>query len=186
MSPTDGEQKMSVWNGLTPASAITRCTYSTSSVVWNARHVRAMVQGRQRCDQVDAAVVPDVRGQRGAAPASRARLQPRQFLVDAGDARADQGLVADELEGEANQDRREGGEPRTLCRLPNGRGRHPTANVPGDSAAHRRTATAVTTSHGETLDGHAFNSNQPEECVPMPENGHIISSTNVRAAPRCC
>jgi len=77
-------------------------------------------------------------------------------------------------------------EPRTLCRLPNGRGRHPTANVPGDSAAHRRTAAAATTSHGETLDGHAFNSNQPEECVPMPENGHIISSTNVRAAPRCC
>ena len=99
VSPTDGEQKMSVWKGLTPASAITRCSYSTSSVVWNARHVRAMVQGRQRCDQVDAAVVPDVRGQRGAAPASRARLQPRQFLVDAGDARADQGLVADELEG---------------------------------------------------------------------------------------
>ena len=60
------------------------------------------------------------------------------------------------------------------------------SNVPGDSAAHRRTAAAVTTSHGETLDGHAFNSNQPEECVPMPENGHIISSTNVRAAPRCC
>jgi hypothetical protein len=27
---------------------------------------------------------------------------------------ADQGLVADELEGEADQDRREGGEPRTL------------------------------------------------------------------------
>ena len=43
------------------------------------------------------------------------------------DARTDQGLVADELEGEADQDRREGGEPRTLCRLPDGRSRHPTA-----------------------------------------------------------
>ena len=39
-----------------------------------------------------------------------------------------------------NQDRREGGEPRPLCGLPNGGGRHRTANVPGDSAAHRGTA----------------------------------------------
>jgi hypothetical protein len=31
-----------------------------------------------------------------------------------GDAGADQGLVIDELEGEAGQDRREGGEARTL------------------------------------------------------------------------
>src|ERR1019366_1700766 len=56
------------------------------------------------------------------------------------------GLVADEPEGEADQDRREGGESRTLCRLPNGRGCHPTGNVPGDFAADRRTATAATTS----------------------------------------
>src|SRR5262249_942845 len=45
-----------------------------------------------------------------------------------------------------NQDRREGREPRPLCCLPDGRGRHPTANVPGDSAAHRGTAAAATTS----------------------------------------
>jgi hypothetical protein len=45
-----------------------------------------------------------------------------------GDARADQRLVADELEGEADQDRREGGEPRTLRRISDGGGRHPTAN----------------------------------------------------------
>jgi hypothetical protein len=61
------------------------------------------------------------------------------------DTGADQGLVADELEGEAEQDRREGGEPRTLRRLPNGGGRHPTTNVPGDSAADRRTTAAATT-----------------------------------------
>src|SRR5262249_40201057 len=58
---------------------------------------------------------------------------------------ADQGLVADELEEEAAQDRREGGELRTLCRLPNGGGRHPTTNVPGDTAADRRTMAAATT-----------------------------------------
>jgi len=42
-------------------------------------------------------------------------------------------LVADELEGEVDQDRREGGEARPLCCLPDGRGRHRTANVPRDA-----------------------------------------------------
>ena len=65
-------------------------------------------------------------------------LEPRQFLADAGDAGTDQGLVTDKLEGKADQDRRQGREPRTLCRLSDGRGRHPTANVPEDSAAHCR------------------------------------------------
>jgi Transposase DDE domain group 1 len=110
-----------------------------------ARDVRAVDQGRQRRDQVDVVVMPSVRRQRGAAPASCARLQPRQFPADSGDAVADQGLVADELEGEADQDRREGGEPRTLCRLPNGGGRHPTTNVPGDTAADCGTTAAATT-----------------------------------------
>src|SRR5690349_472457 len=50
-----------------------------------------------------------------------------------------------ESEGKTDQDRREGGEPRTLCYLPDGRGRHPTANVPGDSAAHRGATAAATT-----------------------------------------
>jgi hypothetical protein len=87
------------------------------------------IQGRQRRDQVDAAVPPDVRRQRGAAPASRAPLQPRQFPAHVGDAGADQGLIADKLERQADQDRREGREPRPLCRLPDGRGRHPAAKV---------------------------------------------------------
>src|SRR5271154_2453676 len=105
-----------------------------------------MDQGRQGCNQVDAAVVPDVRRQRGAAPASCAGLQSRQFPAQAGDAGADQGLVADELEGKADKNRREGGEPRPLYRLPDGRGRHPTADVPGDTAAHCRTTAAAATS----------------------------------------
>ena len=57
-----------------------------------------------------------------------------------------QGLVADEPEGEADQDWCEGREPRSPCRLPDGRGRDPTANVPGDIAAHCGTAAAATTS----------------------------------------
>jgi Transposase DDE domain group 1 len=114
-----------------PPSRARRC------FLQQARDVRAMDQGGQRRDQVDPTVVPNVRRQRGAAPASCARLQPRQFPAHAGDARPDQGLVTDKLEGQADQDRRESREPRPLCRLPNGRGRHPTANVSGDFAAHR-------------------------------------------------
>src|SRR6266571_2251921 len=102
-----------------------------------------MDQGRQGRDQVDTAVVQNVRGQRRAAPASCARLQSWQLSPHACNTGADQGLVADELEEEADQDRREGGEPRTLCRLPNGGGRHPTTNVPGDSAADRGTTAAI-------------------------------------------
>src|SRR5262249_53277302 len=101
-----------------------------------------------RRDQVDATVVPNVRRQCGAAPASCARLQPRQFPAHAGDAGADQGLVADDLEGQADQDRREGRQPWPLCHLPDGRGRHRTTNVPRDFAAHRGTTAAATTSAG--------------------------------------
>jgi hypothetical protein len=50
-----------------------------------------MDRGGQGRDQMDAAVVEDVRDQHGAVSASRARLQSRQFLADVGDARADDG-----------------------------------------------------------------------------------------------
>src|SRR6478752_4755148 len=128
-----------------------------------------MDQGRQGRDQVDTAVVQDVRGQRRAAPASCARLQSWQLSPHACNTGADQGLVADELEGEADQDRREGGEPRTLCRLPNGGGRHPTTNVPGDSAADRGT-TAAATARASMKRSIVTRSraNQQEECVQMP------------------
>src|SRR6476661_392890 len=131
-----------------------------------------MDQGRQRCDQVDAAVVQNVRGQRRAAPASCARLQSWQLSPHACNTGADQGLVADELEGEADQDRREGGEPRTLCRLPNGGGRHPTTNVPGDTAADRGTTAATTTR--ASVRRSVSKSNRQKECVQMP--GKMASS----------
>jgi len=50
------------------------------------------------------AVMQDVRGQRRPPSTSCARLQSRQFPAHAGDTRADQKLVADEPEGEADQD----------------------------------------------------------------------------------
>ena len=111
-----------------------------------ARNMRAMDQGRQGRDQMDAAVMSDVRGQRRSSSASCAGLQSRQFPAHFGDAGADQGLVADEFEGEAHQDRREGRQPWALCRVPDGRGRHPTASVRRHSAAHRGTSTATRSS----------------------------------------
>src|SRR5216684_1815001 len=143
-----------------------------------------MDQGRQGRDQMDAAVVPDVRGQRRAAPASCARLQSWQLSPHACDTGADQGLVADELEGEADQDRREGGEPRTLCRLPNGGGRHPTTNVPGDSAADRGTTAAATTRASmkrlivTRVQAQSTGGMRPD----ASENSQISPSTIVRAA----
>ena len=198
VSPTHGEQEMSIWNGHYQSTCyhplfvfnqfgdLERCalrpgnvhTYRAASwtkpgrviakVEWHpgelyprvgfivtnmsrpAERVVAFYNKRGTCEQW----IKEGKGaikwtrlscrtfaaQRGAAPASCARLQPRQFPADSGDAGADQGLVIDELEGEADQDRREGGEPRTLHHLPDGRGRHRTANVPRDFAAHRGAA----------------------------------------------
>ena len=96
---------------------------------------------RQGRDQVDAAVVPDVCRKRSAASASCACLQPRQLPADAGDAGTYERLVADHPQGEADQDRRQGGEPQPLHRVPDGRGRGAEGIVPGNLAADRRTAT---------------------------------------------
>src|SRR5215510_3677276 len=83
-----------------------------------------MLNNRRSRTAYSATTNPTCRAiQRRAAPASCARLQPRQFPAHAGDAGADQGLVADESDGKADQGRREGGEPRPLCYLPDGRGR---------------------------------------------------------------
>src|SRR5262249_34170709 len=141
-----------------------------------ARDVRAMDQGGQRRDQVDATVVPNVRRQRGAAPASCARLRPRQFPAHAGDAGADQGLVADESEGQTDQDRREGGEPRPLR----------TANVPGDFAAHRGATAAATTSASVRRSMSCIQEQPTEGVRPnAKENGQIRPSTKRSGYPRC-
>jgi hypothetical protein len=52
-------------------------------------------------------------------------------------------LVADESEGEAHQDRREGRQPWALCRVPDGRGRHSAKSVRRHPADDRGTAVAA-------------------------------------------
>src|SRR5262245_39508732 len=99
---------------------------------------------------------------------------------------ADQGLVADDLEGQADQDRREGGEPRPLCYLPDGRGRHRTASVPRDFAAHRGATAAATTRASVRRSMSCIQEQPTEGVVQMPgENGQIRPSTKRSGYPRC-
>jgi hypothetical protein len=141
----------------------------------------------KRMPQRDGLISGNVRRQWGAAPASCARLQPRQFPVHAGDAGADQGLVADESEGQADQDRREGGEPRPLCYLLNGRGRHRTANVPGDFATDRGATAAATTSASVRRSMSCIQEQQPTEevCPNARGNGQVRPSTKRSGYQRC-
>src|ERR1700730_13127347 len=87
--------------------------------------------------------MPLFRRQRGSPSASCARLQSRQLHAHAGDAGPDQGLVADQPEGEADQNRREGRQPWPLRRIPDGRGRHPAKPFCRHRAADRGTAAAA-------------------------------------------
>src|ERR1700730_3076300 len=107
-----------------------------------ARDVRAMDQGGKRRNQVDTAVMSVIRRQRGSSTASCAGLQSRQFSAHAGDAGADQGGVADEAEGKADQDRREDRQPWPLRRVSDGRSRHSQKSLCRHSADDRGTAAA--------------------------------------------
>src|SRR5262249_62305875 len=113
-------------------------------------------------------------------------IYARQLTGHAGGAGADKGLVATECEGQADQDRREGGGPRPLCYLPDGRGRHRTANVPGDSAAHRG-ATAAATTSASVRGSMSCIQEQPTEGVRpnARENGQIRPSTKRSGYSRC-
>src|SRR5450830_961463 len=111
-----------------------------------ARDVRAMDQGRQGRDQVDAAVMLLVRRQRCASSASCAGLQSRQLHADAGSAGGDRAVVADQPAGKTGEDRRQGRAPWPLRHLPDGRDRGAEGIVPEDSAADRGTTATATTS----------------------------------------
>jgi hypothetical protein len=108
-----------------PASASSSLTWPSvrqcRSLLQQTRHVRAMGQGGQGRDQMDAPLMPFLRRQHRSSSASCARLQSRQFPAHAGDAGTDQGLVADEPKREGDQDRREGRQPRPLGRILYGR-----------------------------------------------------------------
>jgi hypothetical protein len=68
---------------------------------------------------------------------------------DAGNAQDCGAVVADQLAREADQDRRQGREPRPLHRLSDGRGRGAATDVPGYPLADRPAAGAARTSMTE-------------------------------------
>jgi hypothetical protein len=75
------------------------------------------------------------RCQRRPPSAPRARLQPWQLHAHAGDAEGSGVVVADQPAGKADQDRRQGGQPRPLRYLPIGRGLGVAADVCGNLVA---------------------------------------------------
>ena len=101
-----------------------------------ARLGRAVDQGRQERDQMDAAVMPNLRRQCRPSPIARARLQPRQLRADAGDAQGGGAMVTDEPAGEADQDWREGRQAWPVRDVPDGRGRCVAAHVQGHPDAY--------------------------------------------------
>ena len=102
--------------------------------------------GGQRRDQMDQAVMPDLRCQCCPPPAPCAGRQPRQFHADAGDVEGGGAVVVDQPARKADQDRRESRQPRALYHIPDGRGscaardvrRHPVANRPAPGTTRAR------------------------------------------------
>src|SRR5262249_35280193 len=89
-------------------------------------------------------------------------------------------------QGEADQDRRQGGEPRPLHRVPDGRGRNPTADVPGDFATYRGTAAAAAV--GDGMRRPIFMHQRQPTGGMRPnatQNGQIRPSTKRSGYPRC-
>jgi hypothetical protein len=134
------------------------------------RHPSWCVADENRRDQMDAAVIALVRRQRRPSPASCTGLQSRQLPAHASNAGADQGLVADESERETDQDRREGGEPRSLCSVSDGRGRHSPKPVRRDPADDRGTATAHHIGSVRRSFFHAFAANHRRSAVRQLHN----------------
>lgn len=83
-----------------------------------------MDQRGQGRGPMDPSRMPLVRRHRRPPSASCPGLQSGRLPADAGDARAHKGLVADEPEGKADRDWREGRRSRSLRFMRDGRGRH--------------------------------------------------------------
>ena len=144
-----------------------------------------MDQGGQRRDQVDATVVPNVRRQRRAAPTSCARLQSRQFLADAGDARPVKDWSLTSLKDKLIK----------IGAKVVSHGRYVIFQMAEVAIARQMFQEILRLiaelrpqpppAPGEAFDGYAFKSNRQKECVPNARENHQINpSATVRAA-RC-
>jgi hypothetical protein len=78
---------------------------------------------------VDTTVLPQVRRQRCPSPTSRSRLHSRKFPTNFCPIRRHAALVADDAQGQADQDWWQDGAPRALRHVPDGGGRNPERAV---------------------------------------------------------
>jgi len=99
-------------------------------------------------DQVDPAVMPFLRRQCRPPSTSCARLQSRQFHAHGGNAQGNCSMVSDQPAREADQNRRQGRQPRSLRHFPVSRSRRATADVPADPVTHCAIAGAHTNVRG--------------------------------------
>src|SRR5271168_4153470 len=99
-----------------PASALSSPTWrGHPSGSWPSTTIAAPASSTSRGkgrDQVDPAVMPHLRRQRRPPSTSCTRLQSGQLHADAGDVEDGGAVVADQLAREADQNRREGRQPR--------------------------------------------------------------------------
>jgi hypothetical protein len=117
------------------------------------------------------------------ASASRPRLQYRQLPTHPGDTRADQRLVADQPQGEADQDRGKSCAPRPPYRVPDGRGCYSSKPLRRHSAADRRTAaTARSYQWCERPGCHAF-LRKPRESYAAMKAELTLPARNAQASP---
>ena len=98
-----------------------------------------------------------------------------QLPAHAGDARTNQGLVADEAQRETHQDWREGRAPRPLCRLPDGRGRRSETSVRRHPSAHRGPTAAAAHVNSSVISSiyHAFQEKPWETPVLINKIRHV-------------
>ena len=106
------------------------------ALLQQARHRRAVDQGRQAGGALDATVVSPVPGQRSPTPVERVGLQPRQPLATARAPQAYRPLVADQRAAAPRQDGRALGETRAVPLAAAGGEPPDTAPVRGDAAAN--------------------------------------------------
>src|SRR5271166_4472376 len=92
-------------------------------------------------------------------------LQSRQFHANAGDAQGGGAMVADQPAGKADQDRRQGGQPRPLRHVSDGRGCGAATDVPRHSPSDRPAAGAARASM--RVAGQ-MRQQRGERCVLMP------------------
>jgi hypothetical protein len=105
------------------------------AVLQQARHGRAMDQGRQAGGALDAVVMSPLPGKRGSAATERPGLQPRESLAAAGATGAGRHLVADQPPAAPRQDGRTASQARLLLLAPAGRESSDTAAVRVDAPA---------------------------------------------------